>query len=145
MGARQSGASASQRMKSTRGLFIGLFIAAVVVAGVLSFYASSSPDGLEKVAADKGLNAKERDHSVKDSPLTHYSIKGVSNGRVSVGLAGIIGVVVIAVAADKDERVSRTDIESIAPSTVSLMPAGMEQQLTPQELADLIAFLRACK
>lgn len=97
MGTRQSGASASQRMKSTRGLFIGLFIAAVVVAGVLSFYASSSPDGLERVAADKGLNAKERDHSVKDSPLTHYSIKGVSNERVSVGLAGIIGVVAIAV------------------------------------------------
>jgi hypothetical protein len=48
-------------------------------------------------------------------------------------------------AADKEERVSRADIESISPSTVSLMPAGMEQQLTPQELADLIAFLRACK
>ena len=29
--------------------------------------------------------------------------------------------------------------------SVSLMPAGMEQQLTPQELADLIAFLKACK
>ena len=53
--------------------------------------------------------------------------------------------IVIVVAADKEERIARADIESIAPSTVSLMPAGMEQQLTPQELADLIAFLRACK
>src|SRR5579883_83299 len=53
--------------------------------------------------------------------------------------------IVIVVAADKEERVARADIESIAPSTVSLMPAGLEQQLTPQELADLIAFLRACK
>jgi putative heme-binding domain-containing protein len=53
--------------------------------------------------------------------------------------------IVIATAADKEERVARADIESIAPSTVSLMPAGMEQQLTPQELADLIAFLKASK
>ena len=36
-------------------------------------------------------------------------------------------------------------LESVAPSAVSLMPAGLEGQLTPQELADLIAFLRACK
>jgi putative heme-binding domain-containing protein len=53
--------------------------------------------------------------------------------------------IIIVVAADKEERVSRADIESIAPSTISLMPAGLEQQLTRQELADLIAFLRACK
>ena len=53
--------------------------------------------------------------------------------------------IVIVVAADKEERIARADIESVAPSTVSLMPAGMEQQLTRQELADLIAFLRACK
>ncbi|QJW95656.1 PVC-type heme-binding CxxCH protein [Frigoriglobus tundricola] len=53
--------------------------------------------------------------------------------------------IVIVVAADKEERVARSDIESIAPSTVSLMPAGMEQQLTAQDLADLIAFLKACK
>ncbi len=53
--------------------------------------------------------------------------------------------IVIVVAADKEERVARADIGSIAPSTVSLMPAGMEQLLTQQELADLIAFLKACK
>lgn len=52
---------------------------------------------------------------------------------------------VIVVAADKEERVPRADVASVAPSTVSLMPAGMEQQLSAQELADLIAFLRACK
>ncbi len=53
--------------------------------------------------------------------------------------------IIVVVAADKEERIARADVESISPSTVSLMPAGMEQQLTPQELADLIAFLRACK
>ena len=34
---------------------------------------------------------------------------------------------------------------AIQSSQVSIMPAGLEQQLTPQELADLVAFLRACK
>jgi putative membrane-bound dehydrogenase-like protein len=53
--------------------------------------------------------------------------------------------IVLAVAADKEERVARADVESIAPSSVSVMPAGLDQQLTVQELADLVAFLKACK
>ncbi|MBY0461387.1 MAG: c-type cytochrome, partial [Gemmataceae bacterium] len=53
--------------------------------------------------------------------------------------------IVIVVAADKEERIARSDIESISPSTISLMPAGLEQQLTPQEIADLLAFLKASK
>jgi putative membrane-bound dehydrogenase-like protein len=53
--------------------------------------------------------------------------------------------IVIVVAADREERIARADIESIAPSTISLMPAGLEQQLTPQEIADLLAFLKACR
>jgi hypothetical protein len=31
------------------------------------------------------------------------------------------------------------------PGMVSVMPAGLEQQLTQQELADLLAFLKATK
>jgi putative heme-binding domain-containing protein len=53
--------------------------------------------------------------------------------------------IVIVVAADKEERIARADIASISPSTVSLMPGGLDQQLSQQELADLIAFLKACK
>jgi putative membrane-bound dehydrogenase-like protein len=53
--------------------------------------------------------------------------------------------IVIVVAADKEERLARADIASITPSSVSLMPGGLDQQLSQQELADLIAFLRACK
>ena len=53
--------------------------------------------------------------------------------------------VIVVVAADKEERVPRADVASISPSTVSLMPAGLEQQLSQQDIADLIAFLRACK
>ena len=29
--------------------------------------------------------------------------------------------------------------------TVSVMPSGLDQQLSPEELADLVAFLKACR
>ena len=47
--------------------------------------------------------------------------------------------------ANQEARVARADVEEIRPSTVSIMPAGLDQQLTTQELVDLVAFLRACK
>jgi putative membrane-bound dehydrogenase-like protein len=53
--------------------------------------------------------------------------------------------IIIVVAADKEERIPRADVASITPSSVSLMPSGLDQQLSPQDLADLVAFLRACK
>jgi hypothetical protein len=31
------------------------------------------------------------------------------------------------------------------PGKVSIMPAGLDQQLTPRDLADLVAFLKACR
>lgn len=53
--------------------------------------------------------------------------------------------IVVVTGADKSERVARGEVESIAPGTVSVMPAGLDQQLARQELADLVAFLRACR
>jgi putative membrane-bound dehydrogenase-like protein len=53
--------------------------------------------------------------------------------------------IVLVIAADKEERIARADIEAIEPSKVSVMPAGLDQQLTVRELADLVAFLKACK
>ncbi|MCX7419831.1 MAG: c-type cytochrome [Planctomycetia bacterium] len=52
---------------------------------------------------------------------------------------------VIATGPNKEERVARTDIEEMRPSSISIMPAGLEKQLTLEQLADLIAFLRAAK
>lgn len=51
--------------------------------------------------------------------------------------------IILVVAADKEERIPRAEVVSISPSSVSLMPSGLDQQLTPQELADLVAFLKA--
>jgi putative membrane-bound dehydrogenase-like protein len=38
-------------------------------------------------------------------------------------------------------RIQRTEINSIEPGTLSLMPPGLDKQLTPQELSDLVAYL----
>ncbi|MFN9602496.1 MAG: dehydrogenase, partial [Planctomycetota bacterium] len=53
--------------------------------------------------------------------------------------------IALQVAADRRVTVQRNDIEAMEPSSVSIMPAGLEQQLTRQELADLIAFLENAK
>jgi putative membrane-bound dehydrogenase-like protein len=51
----------------------------------------------------------------------------------------------LATGVNQEARIARKDIEEIRPGNVSIMPGGFDQQLTPQELADLVAFLRACK
>jgi putative heme-binding domain-containing protein len=52
---------------------------------------------------------------------------------------------VLTVSATEEARVPRDSIEEVRPGTVSIMPAGLDQQLTRQELADLLAFLRSRK
>lgn len=45
----------------------------------------------------------------------------------------------------EEARILRSEIDEVKPSTVSIMPSGLDQQLTQQQLADLIAFLRNAK
>jgi putative heme-binding domain-containing protein len=52
---------------------------------------------------------------------------------------------ILATGVNQEARIARRAIEEMRPSTVSIMPAGLDQQLTPQELADLVAFLKACR
>jgi putative heme-binding domain-containing protein len=49
---------------------------------------------------------------------------------------------ILTVAADQEVRVPRAQVEVLQPGTVSIMPAGLDNQLTTQELADLVAFLK---
>ncbi|MQY06343.1 PDGLE domain-containing protein [Actinomadura macrotermitis] len=79
----------------TKRFFAVFLLVSLVLAGFVSYYASSSPDGLEKVAADKGIDAHAKDHSMKDSPLADYGIKGIGDARLSGGLSGAIGVGVV--------------------------------------------------
>ncbi|MGW2208056.1 energy-coupling factor ABC transporter permease [Streptomyces sp. NPDC001781] len=83
---------------SRRTLWITGLVTSLVLAGFVSFYASANPDGLEKVAHDKGIDRKTEPHHSADSPLADYGVKDVANARLSGGLAGVIGVGVTVVA-----------------------------------------------
>lgn len=72
-------------------LAVGLLLA-LVLAGVLSFYASGSPDGLNRVAEDLGFSASEREPATAGAPFAGYGTRGVENDRLSGGLAGVTGV-----------------------------------------------------
>ncbi len=69
------------------------FVVSLFLAGVVSFYASSNPDGLEKVAQDIGFLDTAKDHTYADGALADYGVKGIENERASVGIAGVIGVI----------------------------------------------------
>ncbi|MFD0054869.1 energy-coupling factor ABC transporter permease [Streptomyces sp. NPDC127168] len=84
--------------RSHRKLWITGLVTSLVLAGFVSFYASANPDGLEKVAADKGIDEKAEEHANADSPLADYGVEDIANARVSGGLAGVIGVGVTVVA-----------------------------------------------
>lgn len=83
---------ASAPARSTRGFWITGLVSAFVLAGFVSFYASANPDGLERVAADQGIDEKVEEHGAADSPLADYGVGDIANARLSGGLAGVIGV-----------------------------------------------------
>ena len=72
------------------------FALSLILAGGVSFYASSNPDGLEKVAGDIGFIDTAKEHKNADGLLADYGVKGVDNARLSTGAAGIIGVLATA-------------------------------------------------
>jgi cobalt/nickel transport protein len=86
---------------------VGGLLVALLLAGVVSNFASGSPDGLD-AAARKGctfdtngkitggtcMAQQERGHQLKDSPLANYGIKGIDNPYLSTGLSGVLGVLV---------------------------------------------------
>lgn len=80
---------------TNRRFFIGFFVAALLIAGGASYYASAHPDGLEFVAEKTGFLDSAEDSPTVDSPLSDYSTKGVDNARLSGGIAGVVGCVVV--------------------------------------------------
>ena len=73
-------------------LIIFGFAVSLFLAGGISYYASSHPDGFEKAAGEIGFLDTAKESPLKDSPLAEYGVAGVENERISGGLAGIIGV-----------------------------------------------------
>ncbi|QYN31683.1 PDGLE domain-containing protein [Pseudonocardia sp. DSM 110487] len=91
--------------------FLGFLAVALLVAGGLSYLASPDPDGLDTVTLN-GCDVVETDageqlegtciaqhagdHAMAGSPLADYSVGG---GDGTVGLAGVIGVIVTLIVA----------------------------------------------
>lgn len=81
---------------NNKKLWIAGLAVALFLAGIVSFYASSSPDGLESVAHQLGFMKTAKDSLNAGTPLNGYAVKGVENARLSGGLAGVIGVFITA-------------------------------------------------
>ncbi|NES16854.1 MULTISPECIES: PDGLE domain-containing protein [Micromonospora] len=84
---------------------LGGLLIALLLAGVVSNYASAHPDGLDSsllkgctVNAEGEITGgscpaqKSQRHELSDSPLADYGVRGISNGFLSTGLSGVLGV-----------------------------------------------------
>jgi len=111
---------------ATKWVVFGGVVVALILAGVVSFYASGSPDGLNKVALDRGFSETEEPHSAADGPFAGYSSKGIDNERLAGGIAGVVGVVVVLALSTGLAFVVRRrhDEESDAPSDANRQSTG---------------------
>ena len=91
--------TAEKKRVPFRWVALGIAVVALLLAGVVSYYASANPDGLEYVAGKTGFLDNASEHGAADGPLADYGTKGVDNARLSGGLAGVIGTVVVLVLA----------------------------------------------
>ncbi len=82
------------RRPGTKALAAAVLLVTLLLAGFVSFYASGSPDGLESVAEEQGFSDTAGDHSTADGPLADYDA-GLGSERASVGVAGVVGVLVV--------------------------------------------------
>jgi cobalt/nickel transport protein len=68
----------------------------LLLAALLAPFASSAPDGLERVAGDQGFLARAEGREVwQGSPIPDYEMPGVAGSRIATGLAGIAGTLIV--------------------------------------------------
>lgn len=92
------------RRRLTWFVAAGLLVA-LVLAGVVSNFASSRPDGLDSVTQQGCVLDREgtivggdciarhaEDSQTADSPLADYGIRGIDNPYLSTGASGVLGV-----------------------------------------------------
>ena len=82
-------------------LFVGSgLLLALALAAFVAPHASKAPDGLERVAQDKGLAVKVEDAEVwRHAPAPDYAVPGVKHEGLSTALAGVLGTLAVFVAA----------------------------------------------
>jgi hypothetical protein len=80
---------------STKALILAGLVVAVALVVFVAPFATSDPDGLERVAIDHGLDAQVQDHDLASSPFADYGVDGVDSPTAGTALAGIVGVVLV--------------------------------------------------
>ena len=73
-----------------KDIVIALAIA-VLVGLFLSPFASKRPDGLERVAKDKGFLASGERKTPVTAPLPGYTFPGIRQGKAATAVAGALG------------------------------------------------------
>jgi cobalt/nickel transport protein len=95
-------------MTRKMGWFIGAgLLVALLLAGVVSNFASSHPDGLESVihqgcefndedeiVGGECVAQQAQDHELADSPFADYALAGVDNAFLGTAVSGVLGVLV---------------------------------------------------
>ncbi len=79
---------ASTRIFVSAGLLFALALALFV-----SPFASSKPDGLQRVAADEGFADTATNSATASGPLAGYAVDGDEGGR-STAVSGVVGILV---------------------------------------------------
>ena len=75
------------RRPSTRAVLLALAAVSLLLAVVLSPYASSSPDGLTYASRLLGFDTTETAHATAGSPLAGYAVRGVETSALATGLS----------------------------------------------------------
>jgi cobalt/nickel transport protein len=105
---------------STRRLVVVGILVCLVLAGFVSYYASTKPDGLNSVAARTGFADSAAPHASDGSPFAGYETTGVGDPRVSRGLAGVVGgALVFVIAGGLFLAVRRRDHDDTTDTTAS--------------------------
>jgi hypothetical protein len=80
------------------GFVVGAVVVSVALAVLVSPFASSSPDGLEKVAVDEGFEEAASAEPVwAEAPIPDYVFPGIKSEGVATAVAGAIGTIVLLV------------------------------------------------
>jgi len=72
-----------------------VFVIAVLVAAILSPWASALPDGLEKVAIEKGFIHKGEGKEIGPALIPDYVFPGIENQALATSVAGVLGTLVV--------------------------------------------------
>ena len=83
------------KIRFNRSIWLILGIS-LLMALILSPFASSSPDGLEKVAQTKGFSHRGEQWSLwNHAPLRDYAIPWIKNEKISTAFSGLLGTLAI--------------------------------------------------